>query len=141
MASLSLGSSPTLSISITLDSSQAPQPQSVEELLSENCWLQMTLDLVEKEKTKLKANNNTSNAYCTIMTRAASVAKANLDRQKHKTHQAVKTSAHYVTHPAIEDEWNASQQEKAWRAKEAAEMEAQKATDEALHEAHIQVEI
>jgi hypothetical protein len=86
MASLSLGSSPALSISIALDPSQAPQPQSVEELLLENCWLQMTLDLVEKENTKLKANNNTSNAHCTIMTQAASVAKANLDRQKCKTH-------------------------------------------------------
>jgi hypothetical protein len=68
MASLSLGSSPTLSISITLDPSQAPQPQSVKELLSENRQLQMTLDLVEKENTKLKANNDASNAHCTIMT-------------------------------------------------------------------------
>jgi len=34
--SLSLRSSPTLSISIALDPTQAPQPQSVEELLSEN---------------------------------------------------------------------------------------------------------
>ena len=68
MASLSLGSSPMLSISIALDPSQAPQPQSIEELLSENCRLRMTLDLVEKENTKLKANNNASNAHYTIMT-------------------------------------------------------------------------
>jgi len=53
----------------------------------------------------------------------------------------VKTSTHYVAHPVIEDEWNTSQQEKAWCAKEAAETEAQKATDEALHEARIQVEM
>jgi hypothetical protein len=86
MASLSLGSSPMLSISIALDPSQAPQPQSIEELLSENCRLRMTLDLVEKENTKLKANNNASNAHYTIMTRAATVAKADLDRQKRKTH-------------------------------------------------------
>ena len=132
MVSLSLGSSPVLSISITLDPSQAPQPQSVEELLSENRHLQMTLDLVEKENTKLKANNNTSNAHYTIMTRAATVAKADLDRQKRKTCRVVKTSTHYVAHPAIEDEWNTSQQEKAQRAKEAAETEAQKATDEAV---------
>ena len=96
---------------------------------------------MEKENTKLKANNDTSNAYCTIMTRAATVAKADLDRQKHKTHRAVKTSTCYVAHPAIEDEWNASQQEKARCVKEAAEMEAQKATDEALCEACIQVEM
>jgi len=68
MASLSLSSSPTLSISITLNPSQAPQPQSIEELLLENHCLQMTLDLVEKENTKLKANNNASNAHCTIIT-------------------------------------------------------------------------
>jgi hypothetical protein len=108
MASLSLGSSPMLSISIALNPSQAPQPQSVEELLSENHWLRMTLDLVEKENTKLKANNNASNAHCTIITQAALVAKANLDHQKCKTCRAVKTSAHYVAHPAIEDEWNTS---------------------------------
>jgi hypothetical protein len=75
-----------LSISIALDPSQAPQPQSIEELLSENHHLWMTLDLVEKENTKLKANNNASNAHYTIMTRAATVAKADLDRQKRKTH-------------------------------------------------------
>jgi hypothetical protein len=141
MASLSLGSSPTLSISITLDPSQAPQPQSIEELLLENRHLWMTLDLIEKENTKLKANNNASNAHYTIITRAATVAKANLNCQKRKTHRAVKTSACYVAHPAIEDEWNASQQEKAWHAKEATETEAQKAMDEALREACIQVEM
>jgi len=36
MASLSLGSSPAISISITLDPTQVPQPQSVQELLGEN---------------------------------------------------------------------------------------------------------
>jgi len=64
-----------------------------------------------------------------------------LDHQKCTTHQAVKTSARYVAHPAIEAEWNASQLNKAWRAKEAAEMKAQKATEEALCKARIQLEI
>jgi len=53
------------------------------------------------------------------------------------THRAVKTSAYYIAHPAIEEEWNASQLKKALHAKEATEMEAQKAIEEALHEAHI----
>ena len=44
-------------------------------------------------------------------------------------------------HPAIEAEWNASQLDKAWCAKEAAETEAQKATEEVLREARIQLEI
>ena len=89
----------------------------------------------------LKANNDASNAHCTIMTHVAMTARADLDRQKCKTRRPVKTSARYVAHPAIEDEWNAAQQEKAQHAKEAAEMEAQKATEEALHEACIQMEI
>ena len=68
---------------------------------------------------------------------AATTAKADLDHQKHATCWLVKTSAHYVAHPAIEDKWNASQLEKVQHAKETTEMEAQKATKEALHEAHI----
>ena len=93
------------------------------------------------EVAKAKANNDASNAHCTIMTQAATIAKDDLDHQKCTTCQPVKTSAHYVAHPAIEAEWNASQLDKAWCAKEAAEMEAQKATEEALCEAHIQLEI
>jgi hypothetical protein len=75
------------------------------------------------------------------MTRMATTARADLDRQKRKTRRPVKTGARYVAHPAIEDEWNAAQKEKAQRAKETAEMEAQKATEEALCEARIQMEI
>ena len=71
----------------------------------------------------------------------ATTARADLDRQKRKTCRPVKTGAHYVAHPAIEDEWNAAQKEKVQHAKETAEMEAQKATEEALHEARIQMEI
>jgi hypothetical protein len=48
---------------------------------------------------------------------------------------------HYVAHPAIEDEWNASQQDKAQCAKETTEVEAQRAIDEALRETRIQEEI
>jgi hypothetical protein len=66
-----------------------------------------------KEVEKSKANNDASNTHCTIMTQVATTARANLDRQKQKTCQPVKTSAHYVAHPAIEDELNAFQQEKA----------------------------
>jgi hypothetical protein len=141
MASLSLGSSPALSVSVALDPTQAPQPQSIQELLSENRRLKLTLDLMAMEVAKAKANNDASNAHCTIMTRAATTAKADLDRQKRTTRRAVKSSARYVAHPAIEDEWNASQLEKARRAKVAAETEAQKATEEALREARIQLEI
>src|SRR5216683_2352962 len=101
----------------------------------------MTLDLMVMEVAKAKANNDASNAHCTIMTQAATTAKDNLDRQKRTTCQAVKTSVCYVAHPAIEKEWNASQLKKVRHAKEAAETEAQKATEEALRKAHIQLEI
>ena len=94
-----------------------------------------------KEIAMLKANNDASNAHCTIMIHVAMTARADLDCQKCKTCQPVETSACYVTHPAIEDEWNTAQQEKAQHAKEAAEMEAQKATEEALRKVHIQMEI
>ena len=89
----------------------------------------------------LKVNNDASNAHCTIMTRVATAARADLDRQKRKTRRPVKTGARYVAHPVIEDEWNTAQKEKAQHAKETAEMEAQKATEEALRKARIQMEI
>jgi hypothetical protein len=140
-ANLSFGSSPTLLISVTLDPTLASQPPSVQELLGENRQLRMRLDSAKEEIAMLKANNDASNAHCTIMTRVATTARADLDRQKRKTRRPVKTSARYVAHPAIEEEWNATQQVKAQRAKEVAETEAQKATDEALREARIQMEI
>ena len=71
------------------------------------------LNLMAMEVVKAKANNDASNAHCTIMTRAVTTEKDDLDHQKHTTRQAVKTSAHYVAHPTIEAEWNASQLNKA----------------------------
>ena len=141
MVNLGLGSPPTVLISVTLDPVLTSQPPSIQELLRENCQLRMKLDMATEEIAMLKANNDASNAHCTIMTRVATTARADLDCQKCKTHRPVKTSARYVAHPAIEDEWNAAQQEKAQHAKEAAEMEAQKATEEALHKVPIQMEI
>jgi hypothetical protein len=96
---------------------------------------------MKREAKKEKANNTAINAHCTIMTQVVTTAKADLDHQKHVTRRPVKTSMHYVAHPAIEDEWNASQLAKAQHAKETAKMEAQKATEEALREACIQLEI
>jgi hypothetical protein len=101
----------------------------------------MTVDLIKKENSMLKANNAASNAYCTIMRQVAIIANADLDYQKCITHQPVKTSVCYVSHPTIEDKWNASQQDKAQCAKETAEVEAQRAIDEALRETCIQEEI
>ncbi len=68
MPSLSLGSLPALSISVALNPTQVPQPQSIQELLGENRRLKMMVDLMAMEVAKVKANNATSNAHCTIMT-------------------------------------------------------------------------
>ena len=103
--------------------------------------MRMELDLAKEVITMLKANNDASNAHCTIMTRVATTVRADLDHQKRKTCRPVKTGTCYVAHPAIEDEWNAAQKEKVQHAKETAETEAQKATEEALCEVHIQMEI
>ena len=73
----------------------------------------MIVELIKREAKKEKANNAAINAHCTIITQAATTAKGDLDHQKHVTCWPVKTSAHYVAHPAIEDEWNAFQLEKA----------------------------
>ena len=68
MPSLSLDSLSALSISIALDPTQVPQPQSIQKLLGENHCLKMTVDLMAMEVAKAKVNNTTSNAHCTIMT-------------------------------------------------------------------------
>jgi hypothetical protein len=65
---------------------QASQPQSIEELLEENYYLKIMVDLMAMEVAKVKANNATSKAYCIIMTQAVRIAKANLDCQKCITH-------------------------------------------------------
>ena len=84
--SLGLGSLPTLLISLSLDPSLASQPPSIQELLGENHQLRMELDLAKKVITMLKANNDTSNAHCTIMTHVVTAARADLDHQKRKTY-------------------------------------------------------
>jgi hypothetical protein len=97
----------------------------------------LTVALIKREAEKEKANNAAINAHCTIMMRAVIRAKADLDHQKHITCRPVKTSTRYIAHSAIEDKWNAFQLIKAQCAKETTEMKAQKATEEALYEAHI----
>ena len=96
---------------------------------------------MQKELVQAKAELDASNAHCTIMTRAATEAKAELEQQKRKTRQGVKTSARYVTHPAIRAQWAAEQEEKAWKAKELAEKEAQKVANDAARNTQIQEDI
>jgi transcription-repair coupling factor (superfamily II helicase) len=133
--------SPAVSASIALDHSQAPIPSFVEEMGSEINCLGMTVNLMEKELLQEKAESAASNAHCTIMAQAATDAKAKLEQQKHKSHQSVKTSARYVTHPTIHARWAADQEERAQRAREAAQKEAQKNIDDAACNMLIQDDI
>ena len=134
-------SSSAVSVSVALDHTRAPIPSSTEEMGSEISRLRMIVDLMQKELVQAKAELDASNAHCTIMTRAATEAKAELEQQKRKTRQGVKTSARYVTHPAIRAQWAAEQEEKARKAKELAEKEAQKVANDAARNTQIQEDI
>ena len=134
-------SSAAVSVSIALDHTRAPIPNSIEEMGSEINMLRKKVELMEKELVQARAEADASNAHCTIMIRAASNAKTQLEQQKRKTRQGVKTSARYVTHPMIRAQWAAEQEEKARKAREAAEKEAQKNADEAACNVRIQEDI
>jgi hypothetical protein len=141
-------SSPALSVSVALDRSRAPIPSSVEEKDSEINRLRLTLDLMAEELTKSKAETelmravaDASNAHCTIMTRAMSDSKAEIEQLKRKTRQSIKSGARYVSHPDIQAKWATEQEEKAQRGREAAEKEALKKAEEAAHNAQIQIDI
>jgi hypothetical protein len=72
------------------------------------------------------------------MMRAASAAREELENLKRKSHCSVKTSARYVTHPALREQWAITQEEKARKEREAAQKEAQKTVDEATRKLQIQ---
>jgi len=130
-----------VSISIALDPSGAPIPESYDEIKTELCRLQMENGLMKKVIAKANSETKASNAHCTIMTHAASASKTELENQKRKTHRSVKTNAHLISHPMLIEKHKADLELKALRASEAAKVEAQKATKEALREVRIQEEI
>jgi hypothetical protein len=126
-----------VSVSIALDPTQAPIPESYEELRSEVAKLRMTVGFMSRDIQQSRAEANASAAHCTIMMRAASAAKAELESLKRKTRRSVKTSARYVTHPALREQWAAKQEEKECKERDAAQKEAQKAVDEAARKLQI----
>ena len=101
----------------------------------------MTVNLMEKELVQVKAEAAASNAHCTIMAHCATDAKAELEQQKHKSHQSVKMSMCYVTHPTIHARWATDQEEHAQQAREVAQKEAQKSIDDAACNVQIQDDI
>jgi len=97
--------------------------------------------LMKKVIAKANSETKVSNAHCTIMTRAASASKTELENQKRKTCRSVKTNARLISHPMLVKKHKADLELKALWASEAAKVEAQKATKEALREVRIQEEI
>jgi hypothetical protein len=134
-------SSSPLSVSIALHYSRAPIPSSSEEKDSEINRLRMKVELIERELVLARASNNASDAHCTIMQRAASDARTEIEQHKRKTRQSVKTGARYVTHPSIRAQWATEQEEKAQREREAAQKGAQKMADDVARNAQIQEDI
>jgi hypothetical protein len=102
-----------VSISITLDPSRAPIPESNAELRTMVHQLQMENCLMKKEIIKARSKTKASNAHCTIMTRTASVSSAKLEKQKCRTRRSVKTSACLVSHPMLVEQHNTETQAKA----------------------------
>ena len=147
-------SSSALSISVALDNTLAPIPDSKEELSTEVARLRMTLGLMQKEAVLsdakveaaekqvclLNAKADAAEAHCTILKRELSDVKAELHSKKNKTRRAVKTSARYVAHETMKELHASQMQEKAMRTREAAEKEAQKAEEEATRMARIREE-
>jgi len=134
-------SSLAISISVALDPSGAPIPESYDEIKTELCRLRMENGLMKKVIAKANSETKVSNAHCTIMMHAALASKTKLENQKCKTHRSVKTNACLISHPMLVEKHKADLELKALRASEAAKVEAQKATKEALREVRIQEEI
>ena len=129
----------TLFVSTTPDYTvtNAPVPNSNKEANAEIARLQMACQSLERELAVSRAMNEASNAHCTIMKRAESDARARLLSKKSKCRRTVKTSARYVAHDTLKEIHAVQTQEKAERAREAAEKEVQKAEEEAAREARI----
>ena len=123
-------SSAAISASVALDHDQFPS--SAEEKDAKLCRLWLECELLQRELAQTQAQLMASNAHCMVMTRSASEAHTELDNQKTKTCQSIKTVPRYVTHPEIKERWTIEQAEKAECEKEAAEKEAEKTVQELI---------
>jgi hypothetical protein len=100
-------SSPAVPISVALDPFRAPLP-SVEEMNSQINRLRMTVDLMQKELIRVTAQFAASKARCAMM-RTTAEANAELDQEKPKSRQAIKTDSRYVTLATTRAQWAAEQ--------------------------------
>lgn len=105
-----------------------------------NALLQKEVVLSNERAEAVNARADASEAHCTILKRALSIAKAESFNKKNKTRRAVKTSARYVAHDTMKELHASQAQEKAMHAREAAEKEARKAEEEAARQVRIREE-
>ena len=136
-----MNSSTPVPVSVTLNWSHIPIPLSDSKKMAEIRRLNLKTELLERENLQLRVELGASNTHCTIITRTASDCMTSLENQKRKSHQAIKTSTCFITHPALRTQWEADKQEKTCVEREKAEKEAQKATEDAKCEARIRLEI
>jgi len=141
-------SSSAVSISIALDPTRAPMPTSHEEKDTEIARLRiayafMSKALAQKDQELLRSQAMVaaSNAHCTIIKRAESSAREELQNRKNKTRRTVKTSARYVAHDTMKELHASQTQERLRREKETAEKEARKVKEGIARDARIQEEI
>jgi DDE superfamily endonuclease len=141
-------SSSAVSISIALDPTRAPMPTSHEEKDTEiarlriaNAFMSKALAQKDQELLRSQAVVAASNAHCTIIKRAESSAREELQNRKNKTRRTVKTSARYVAHDTMKELHASQTQERLRREKETAEKEARKVKEGIARDARIQEEI
>jgi hypothetical protein len=112
-----------------------------EELEFENRKYIYKMNLLENELAMAKAQMMASDAHCTIMTRAATQARSELQNHKKKTRQSVKTQARFASYPDLKAAYEIEAAEKEAAGREAAEKEAEKAAQEKIRLAQINEEI
>jgi DDE superfamily endonuclease len=102
-----------------------------EEMQFEIRKLQYSKQLLENEVLSLKGQLVASNAHCTVINRAVTETRTELENQKKKTRRSVKTQSRFVTHPELKAVFKAEMAEKEAQGRQAAEKEAQKVVEDA----------
>jgi len=115
-------------------------PHSRAEVNMENQKLHIQQGLLENEVTQLNAQLAAANSHCTVMQRAVTEARTELENQRKKKWKSVKTKSRFVTHLQMKALFEAEKAEHLAKEKEEAEKAAQKDADEAARVARIRDE-
>lgn len=107
------------------------------EIEMENPKLLHQQQLLEHQLLHVTAQLDAANAHCTVMQRAASDAKTQLENQKKKTCKSVKTKSRFITPPEMQEAFNLERAEWQQKEREAAERGAQKSAEDEARAARI----